>query len=251
MQFSQEELRQINSSLEREDPIESLEWVMETFPINRAGLATAFGAEGVILIDMVVKLNRHNNDFTIFYIDTDLLFPETYQLRDQLEQRYQIKFVRYSSPLTVVEQNNVYGKRLWQSDPDQCCNIRKIQPLKAALKNFSVWVTAIRREQSPDRAKINIVEWDEKFGLYKVNPLASWTKKDVWNYIVSKNIPYNPLYDQQYTSIGCTHCTTPVALGEDERAGRWRGFHKTECGLHTLNRNDGASANGIALNRNR
>jgi len=125
-----------------------------------------------------------------------------------------------------------HGEKLWERDPDLCCRLRKVEPLKEMLTGLQAWVTAIRREQSVTRANTKVVERDAKFGLIKINPLAVWSKRDVWRYILEHNVPYNPLYDLGYSSIGCTPCTTPVQINEDQRAGRWRGFQKTECGLH-------------------
>jgi phosphoadenosine phosphosulfate reductase len=228
---TKEKLQSISEQFEAKHPLEILQWVNETFQPNEVAMATGFGAEGVALIDMLIAVNKR---IPIFYLDTNVLFPETYRLRDQLEEKYGIRFIRYNSTLTLEQQAERHGQHLWERDPDQCCNIRKMQPLKDALKNRSAWITAIRREQSPVRAHAGIIEWDKKFGLYKINPLAAWTKRDVWKYIAEQKIPYNPLYDQGYASIGCIYCTTPVADGEDERAGRWRGFQKTECGLHNV-----------------
>ncbi len=226
---SSTQLQEISNRFEGKHPLEVLHWVNHTFQPSEVAMATGFGAEGVVLIDMIVSVNR---EIPIFYLDTEVLFPETYQLRDRLEGRYGIRFVRYASALTVERQAELYGNNLWERNPDLCCTIRKVEPLREALQGRSAWITAVRRDQSPFRANAGIVEHDKKFGLIKVNPLAGWTKKEVWKYIMENNLPYNPLYDQGYTSIGCTHCTTPVMTGEDERAGRWRGFQKTECGLH-------------------
>ena len=229
MQFSKDELISLNRKFETKHPIKVLEWMNESFPVGEIAMATGFGAEGVALIDMLASVNKN---IPIFYLDTDVLFPETYELRDRLEEKYQIRFIRYATPISLDQQAELHGANLWEHDPDLCCNIRKVEPLHEALKNYAGWITAIRREQSPFRAKAGIVELDKKFDLLKINPLAGWTKKDVWNYITDNDIPYNPLYDVGYASIGCTHCTTSVAAGEDERAGRWRGFQKKECGLH-------------------
>ena len=231
LQFSKDELISLNKKFEPERPIKVLEWINENFPVGEIAMATGFGAEGVALIDMLASVNKN---IPVFYLDTDVLFPETYELRDRLEEKYQIRIIRYAAPISLDQQAELHGASLWEHDPDLCCNIRKVEPLREALKNYTGWITAIRREQSPFRAKAGIVEFDKKFGLLKINPLAGWTKKDVWDYITGNDVPYNPLYDVGYTSIGCIHCTTSVAAGEDERAGRWRGFQKKECGLHIV-----------------
>jgi len=121
---------------------------------------------------------------------------------------------------------------LWSRNPDACCNLRKVEPLRRKLSELKGWVTAVRRDQTKNRANTGKVEWDEKFQLVKVNPLADWTTRMVWDYVHKHNVLYNPLHDQNFPSIGCTHCTRAVQAGEDARAGRWAGFQKTECGLH-------------------
>jgi phosphoadenosine phosphosulfate reductase len=134
--------------------------------------------------------------------------------------------------LTPDAQEEVYGPALWSINPDQCCALRKVEPLQEKLSGLRAWITAIRRDQTSARASARKVEWDQKFQLVKINPIADWTTKDVWNYLHEHDVPYNPLHDQNFTSIGCTHCTRAIRPGEDPRAGRWAGFQKTECGLH-------------------
>jgi len=160
------------------------------------------------------------------------LFPETYEVRDRLIEKYNIQPVRYRPFLSVEDQAKVYGDELWTQNPDLCCGMRKVQPLTQALKPLKAWITGIRRDQAPTRANAGIVEWDGKFNLVKVNPLAPWTWDQVWSYISENQVPYCALHDQGYPSIGCAPCTRRVAAGEDPRAGRWSGFQKTECGLH-------------------
>jgi phosphoadenosine phosphosulfate reductase len=165
-------------------------------------------------------------------LDTNVHFKETYETRDRLEQHYGVKFIQVLPKLTLEEQAQQHGEELWKTDPNACCNIRKVEPLTGILAKYDAWITGIRRDQAPTRANAKKVEYDVKFGLVKFNPLAAWTSEDVWNYIRANNVIYNPLHDQNYPSIGCEHCTRPVQPGEDPRAGRWSGFEKTECGLH-------------------
>ena len=226
--FSDKELSAFSASLERKSPETVLRWALKEFG-SEVAIATGFGAEGCVLIDMVARIN---NCARIFYLDTDLLFPETYALVDELEARYSVRFERRATHLSLTAQAAEYGESLWEREPDRCCQLRKVEPLKAVLANLQAWITAIRRDQTPARANVGIVERDRKFQLIKINPLASWTARDVWNYVKQHDVPYNPLYDQGYGSIGCTPCTTLVQIGEDPRAGRWRGQTKTECGLH-------------------
>jgi phosphoadenosine phosphosulfate reductase len=218
----------ISDELEAASPETVLRWAIEEFSPDVA-LATGFGAEGCVLVAMLSAISPET---PIFYLDTDLLFPETYALRDQLEARYGVHFERRATRLSVSDQAAKYGDRLWEREPDLCCRLRKVEPLREMLKGLRAWVTAIRRDQSPARAGAGIVERDQKFGLIKINPLANWSTRDVWNYIAEHDVPYNPLHDQGYPSIGCVPCTTPVQIGEISRAGRWRGTSKSECGIH-------------------
>jgi phosphoadenosine phosphosulfate reductase len=194
-----------------------------------AGLASSFGAEDVVLIDLASRISA---PFPIFTLDTDFLFPETYDLINEIENRYRITVERLRPKLTVVAQVEQFGDSLWKRNPDQCCEMRKLQPLRHKLQSAAAWITGIRREQSPTRAHSKKIEWDPKFGLTKINPIADWSETHVWSYIRNNNVPCNPLHARNYPSIGCTHCTRPIMPGEDRRAGRWSGFDKTECGLH-------------------
>lgn len=223
-----DELLAIPRDLEDAAPQTVLQWAIEEFGTD-AALATGFGTEGCVLVDMVARIDPSTR---IFYLDTDLLFPETYELRDRLASRYGVRFERRASARSLEQQALRHGEKLWERDPDLCCRLRKVEPLKEMLAGLRAWITAIRRDQSPARAHAKVVEHDAKFGLIKINPLAGWTKQQVWKYIREHDVPYNRLYDQGYSSIGCTPCTTPVQINEDQRAGRWRGFQKTECGLH-------------------
>lgn len=207
-----------------------LEWAIRKFG-EKLTLACSFGAEDVVLVDALQRIPG-GKKVDIFYLDTDLHFPETYETRDRLEERYGIRFKRVTPALTLDEQQASYGPALWRQDPNRCCYLRKVQPLEKTLSEYDAWMTGIRREQSPTRRKAQIVEVDQRFRLTKVNPLVHWTSEDVWAYIRERDVPYNPLHDERYPSIGCAPCTRPVHEGEDLRSGRWSGFQKTECGLH-------------------
>lgn len=220
-------IRKMEVELENETPEAIIKWAVETFP--NITFACSFGAEDVILVDMLQKVSPKTD---IFYLDTDFHFKETYETRDKLIERYGLKFVEMKPLITPEEQTAQHGDELWKSDPTACCNIRKVEPLTRVLGRYEAWITGIRRDQAPTRAGAKKIEYDVKFGLVKFNPIASWTSEDVWNYIRENNVPYNPLHDQNYPSIGCEHCTRPVMPGEDPRAGRWSGNEKTECGLH-------------------
>ena len=222
------ELSQFADQLEGHSAEDILNWAASHFGKGLT-FATGFGAEGCVLIDLIGK-NKLPID--IFTLDTGLLFQETYNLWHRLEARYNITIRRIAPELDVDQQAKTYGNRLWERSPDQCCNIRKVIPLKATLANVDAWVTAIRRDQTAERANAKVIEWDHKFNIVKVNPLVTWTKNDVWQHIVTEKVPYNPLHDKGYPSIGCWPCTSQVKPGEDDRAGRWRGDSKNECGLH-------------------
>lgn len=221
-------LRARNDSFESQQPQDVLAYALGTY-FPDIVLASSFGAEDVALIDMAHRINPKT---PIFYLDTDFLFPETYETRDRLIAKYGIAPIQVTSLLTPERQAETFGDKLWERRPDECCNQRKVEPLTRILQQYKAWITGIRREQAPTRAHAGLIEWDQKFHLVKVNPLARWTTADVWAYIARHNVPYNPLHDRHYPSIGCTYCTRPVMPGEDPRAGRWAGQAKTECGLH-------------------
>ena len=196
---------------------------------GRAAFSTGLGAEGCALIHLIAAARLPVDVFTL---DTGVLFPETYTLWQRLEARYGIT-IRGVVPKETIEQQAVsFGPALWTRDPNRCCALRKLAPLAEELKGADLWITAIRRDQTADRASARVVEPDNRYGLLKVNPLVRWTSNDVWRFIHDHDVPYNPLHDQGYPSIGCQPCTTQVAEGEDPRAGRWRGQEKNECGLH-------------------
>jgi phosphoadenosine phosphosulfate reductase len=214
---------------ESRNPEQVLAWAFATYGDN-IEIATGLGVECMVLVDIA---SRVNPDLKIFTGDTEFLFSETYDLMDRVEERYGVKIERLYSELTPEEQERAYGKALWTFDPDQCCALRKVEPLRRKLATLDAWATAIRRDQTSERAAVRKVDWDSRFDLVKVSPLADWTREMIWSYVVKHDVPYNPLHDRNYPSIGCTHCTRAVQPGEDPRAGRWSGFRKTECGLHT------------------
>jgi phosphoadenosine phosphosulfate reductase len=220
----------INDRLRNATPQAILEWAVARF-YPRLTMATAFGAEGCILIHLLAEIEPK---VRVFNLDTGYQFAETLALRDQIAQRYGIEVELVRPDLGVADYEARHGGPLYVSNSDQCCYDRKIVPLRRALVGHDAWISAIRAEQSPQRAGAFVVGRDPKFGLVKVNPLLSWTRRDVWAFIVTHRVPYNPLHDQGYASIGCWPCTRAVAAGEDERAGRWAGHAKTECGLHSL-----------------
>ena len=230
-QPTDQELKALSISFERRTPEELLREVFARYG-SRVILACSFGAEDVVLVDMLQQIRPGT---PLFYLDTDFLFQETYEVRDRILAKYGLtadQAIQVKSLLTPDQQATQYGPALWARDPDLCCQLRKIEPLTRILRGYAAWITGIRRDQAPSRAHAGLIEWDSKFGLVKINPLASWTAEDVWRYIHAHDVPYNTLHERNYPSIGCTHCTAPVLPGEDPRSGRWKSFAKTECGLH-------------------
>jgi len=225
-----EELGELKSTAEAWKPERVLAWAFDRFG-DAVAISSAFGAEGMVLIDIAARVRKN---FRVFTLDTEFLFPETYNLMDQVEQKYGITIEKVYPLQSPEEQERVYGAALWQRNPDQCCNLRKVEPLRRKLGKLQAWITSIRRDQTEARAGAGKVEWDQKFGLVKINPIADWSGKQVWQYIREHDVPYNALHERSYPSIGCTHCTRAVRPGEDPRAGRWSGSSKTECGLHII-----------------
>ena len=221
-------ISRLNSCLEEKSPEEILQWGMEQFG-EGFSIGSAFGASGMALIDMAVRINP---DVDIFYIDTDYFFPETLALVDRAQRRYNRPFRRVTADLSVTEQEQTYGLNLYRNDADKCCNIRKVAPMAKALQGSTAWVSALRRDQSPTRAGTPVLRWNEKYGVVKISPLVRWSEADVWAYLHRRNVPYNELHEQNYPSIGCWPCTQPVQPGDDLRAGRWVRLTTLECGLH-------------------
>ncbi len=223
------ELKRESDALENETPQAILKWAVDRFA-PKFTMATAFGPEGMTIIHMLAGIAPET---PIFNLDTGYQFAETMELRERVREKYGVT-VEYKYPdLTVEEFEAANHGPVYLTDPNRCCFERKLRVLHKAARGWHAWASAIRRDQSEDRAKAPIVGWDKKFQLVKISPLANWTKKDVWSLISKEGIPYNPLHDQGYPSIGCQPCTRSVLPGEDERSGRWSGFQKTECGLHS------------------
>jgi phosphoadenylyl-sulfate reductase (thioredoxin) len=233
-----EELPALVQALEGKPPEEILSAIAPRVP-RGIGLANSFGPEDCVLLDVIARARL---PIEVFTLDTGFLFAETYVLWTRLEERYGIAIRAEKGAAPSIEPG---GPPPWERDPDACCDLRKVRPLRAALSRYGAWVTGIRRDQTPDRASAQVIEWDARFGLFKLNPLAAWTSDQVWAYVRRHDVPTNPLHAQGYRSIGCAPCTSPVTLGEDPRAGRWRGREKTECGLH-VDRSPAARGEGPA-----
>jgi phosphoadenosine phosphosulfate reductase len=190
----------------------------------RLAVACSFQKEASVVLDLLLKIAP---DARVFTLDTHVLFPETYETWKRVEERYGIEIEVFQGP-SLGRQAATHGDRLWEREPDECCRLRKVDPLTRALADVDAWISGVRREQSAVRARTPKLAWDRKHERWKANPLADWTEQDVWRYIAEHDVPYNPLHDRGYASIGCTHCTRPG----DGRDGRWSGSAKTECGLH-------------------
>jgi phosphoadenosine phosphosulfate reductase len=204
---------------------EILGTLLDAFP-GRVGLACSFQKEESVLLDMLFAIDPGAR---VFALDTHVLFPETYEVWKEVERRYNTKVEVYEGP-TLARQAEIHGEGLWERKPDLCCAIRKVEPLARALVGLDAWITGLRRDQSPARAGAAKVGWDSQHELWKASPLADWDDERCFDYIRERGLPYNPLHDRGYASIGCVHCTKP---GEG-REGRWIGLDKTECGLHVM-----------------
>jgi len=226
--WSSDELDAINARFRNAPSEELLAWAADTFGQQLVLTCSFGGASGMVLLDMVARLGRST---PIVFLDTGLLFPETYATAEQAAQRYNIT-IEYQRPaLSLIEQDTQHGPRLYERDPDRCCGIRKVKPLADALAPYDAWISGIRRDQSSTRASTDLVQWNAKHQVLKISPLAYWAERDVWRYIHAHDVPYNPLLDQGYPSIGCAPCTSQAA-GANTRAGRWAGTGKVECGIH-------------------
>ena len=213
----------VTPDLEHMSAEEVLAYMAERFH-PRLYVACSFQKEASVIMDMLLRIEPEARFFTL---DTGLFFPETYATWREIEGRYGVRVDVYQG-MSLARQAELHGDELWTRDQDACCGIRKVEPLKRALSGMEGWISGLRREQSPMRASAPKLQWDKKNELWKANPLADWSEKDVWSYIVDNDVPYNELHDRGYGSIGCTHCTRPGSA----REGRWSQTDKVECGLH-------------------
>ena len=223
---------------EDSSPIELVAWGLKRFASQQKVMTTSFGMEGCALIDLCSKAIQASElpNLKVAWIDTGFFFPETHQLREQIERKYSnIDVVRWSTNVSVQEQTETYGNELWQNNPNLCCHIRKVVPMKENIAGHDLWITGLRRTQTESRSNTELLSWDWRYHLLKFCPLAAWTRSDVWNYVQQNDVPFNQLHLQNYPSIGCFHCTRSVpdsAPDSDARDGRWDGKDKDECGLH-------------------
>jgi phosphoadenosine phosphosulfate reductase len=223
-------LEALNQRFASLDPIHLLRWGTAVFGPDIV-VATAFGPSGLVILHAIAQIQPRP---AIFYLQTDLFFPQTLALRDELAARFGLEFIAVRPDLTLEAQEAEFGSHLWQRDPDLCCQLRKVAPLQRFLTGKRAWVTGLRRDQSAGRAATEMVMWDAVHQLYKLNPLAHWTGSQVWAYIYTHSLPFNALHAHGYASIGCWPCTQPMPVSGRERDGRWFGQSKTECGIHTI-----------------
>jgi phosphoadenosine phosphosulfate reductase len=215
---------------ETKGALDVLEWAYSSYESEDIIYACSFGIEGIVLIDLISRVKQ---DASIFFLDTNVHFQETYDVIEKVKKRYPTLSIKLVEPkLSLQEQEKQYGKELWKSDPNQCCHLRKVVPLQDILSTKEAWISGLRREQSPTRQNTNFVNRDHKFKNIKICPLIHWTWKDIWRYAHRKDLDYNVLHDKGYPSIGCSHCTVPAIKEDDFRSGRWQGQSKLECGLH-------------------
>jgi phosphoadenosine phosphosulfate reductase len=215
------------AALERLSAPQLIRWAWEAFG-SRLCLTCSWQKQSSVLVHLVSELAV---PVDVIELDTHLFFRESYETRERLVERYGLHPIR-PAMLSVAEQHRVEGPNLWERDADRCCHVRKVEPLIRALEPYDAWISGIRRDQSPSRAGTPKVVWSERYGVWKIHPLADWSDEDVWSAIMADDIPYNPLHDAGYRSIGCMPCTRPTRPDEEERAGRWAGSDKLECGIH-------------------
>ena len=232
------DLAEHSARLESATPEEIITWAHQRYGTGLT-MATAFGPEGCVILSMLAKIAPETY---VFNLDTGYQFQQTLDLRERIAEKFGIKVDMLQPELTVVEYEAKHGGPLYKTNPEQCCFDRKVKLLQEGVQGRTAWMSGIRRDQSADRAQAAIVGWDKKFNMVKISPLANWTKQDVWKRIMDESIPYNPLHDQGYPSIGCWPCTRALEAGEtDDRSGRWSSYaQKTECGLHTIQESDGS-----------
>ncbi len=226
--WTENDLRRLNEEFKGRTAEDLLAWATDVFEQEIVLTCSFSGISGMVLLDMIAHLDRGT---PILFLDTDLLFPETYALAEAAAQRYGVMIKHHRPLISLEEQDRQEGSRLYARNPDRCCGIRKVAPMAEALQPYNAWISGIRRDQGRTREQTELVQWNQRHGVLKLNPLAYWSEAQVWAYVYEHNVPYNPLLDHGYTSIGCVPCTRPSS-SDDPRAGRWAGFAKTECGIH-------------------
>jgi phosphoadenosine phosphosulfate reductase len=225
-------IARVARELEHGRPEEIVAWVLRAYR-GSVALACSFGGPtGIAAIDLVMRIDPST---PVYYLDTGLLFEQTLALVGRIRERYRIEPIAVGPRLSLVEQAALHGDALWERNPDLCCKLRKVEPQAQFLRGYDAWISGIRRDQTKVRSLVPVIAWDDKFGLIKASPFARWSEEMVWRYVRARGLPYNELHDRQYPSVGCIPCTRSISPGEGQRAGRWAGSGKVECGLHVPN----------------
>ena len=230
---SDDQIRSLNAGFESAAPSEIVAWALEDSGLERIAIASAFQAEGTCVMHMATRIRP---DVPILFLETGFQFAETLAFKQKLTEAMKLNVIDLVGEYSVERQTAELGPRLYERDPERCCDLNKVRPMFEALRELDGWVTALRRDSSPTRADAPILEryeLEHDRWIVKVNPVASWTRADAWRYLKQHDLPHNPLYDLGYSSIGCAPCTRVRLPGEPERAGRWAGKPKWECGIHT------------------
>jgi len=230
--IAEDVIRQLNGTFEATPPQDIIRWALEDSGLERIAVASAFQAEGTAIIHMAVQVRE---DVPILFLETGFHFAETLAFKQRLTEMLGLNVIDLTGEETVQSQEDRYGPRLYERDPKRCCELHKVVPLNRAFQGLDGWITGMRRDSAWTRKNtpiLSFTELDSGPKLLKVNPIANWTRRDAWAYLKEHDIPHNPLYDLGYASIGCAPCTRFVFPDEDERAGRWSGLLKTECGIH-------------------
>ncbi len=232
--LAEDTIRELNARFESAPPQEIVRWALEGSGLDRIAVASAFQAEGTAVIHMATEIRP---DIPILFLETGFNFAETLAFKEQLTDRLGLNVVDLVGDHTVESQAAAFGVRLYERDPELCCEINKVQPMFRALRDLDAWITAFRRDSSPTRAAAPVLdqyELEPGKVMVKVNPVVNWSRRDTWQYLKANDLPHNPLYDLGYASIGCAPCTRMRFPGEPERAGRWAGLSKWECGIHDV-----------------
>lgn len=228
MQISQDQLSRLQADFETAHPYEILQWAATTFGDTLA-VVTSFQPTGIVTLHMLQEIAPQTPVLTL---DTELLFPETYTLIETIQAQFNLNLHRIKPQYSVEEQAARYGDRMWETQPNRCCHMRKVVPLRKALAPYAAWITGLRRDQSSGRANVPVIDFDTTHNSIKLSPFATWTESRVWDYLHAYDLPYNTLHDQGYPSIGCFPCTQASQDANDKRSGRWANQEKTECGIH-------------------
>jgi phosphoadenosine phosphosulfate reductase len=230
--LAEDQVQDLNARFEHAEPLEIIQWALCDSGLERVAIASAFQAEGTAIIHMAAGIRP---EIPVLFLETGFHFAETLAFKERLTELLGLNVMDLTGEHTVESQAAAFGPRLYERNPTLCCELNKVRPFDAALERLDGWITGMRRDSAWTRAGTPILSWTELDSgnrVLKVNPIANWRRRDAWAYLKANNLPHNPLYDLGFFSIGCAPCTRMVFPGEDERAGRWSGLLKTECGIH-------------------